>query len=165
LNHTYFIEIAKFNQWANHVVISWLKEISDEQWKAEVISSFNSVGDTAIHIIGAEKIWLQRLQKQSHPEWFPAVFKGTRTEALDTWQEAAEGLLNFVMQLNEEDLLASLHYTRINGDAYTQPVYKVLAHVFNHSTYHRGQLVTQLRQVGYEGITTTDLLAYYNLKF
>ncbi|HMS98008.1 MAG TPA: DinB family protein [Saprospiraceae bacterium] len=165
MNHTYFIEIAKFNQWANHVVISWLREISDEQWKAEVISSFNSVGDTAIHIIGAEKIWLQRLQKQSHPEWFPAVFKGTRTEALDAWQEAAEGLLNFVMQLNEEDLLASLHYTRINGDAYTQPVYKVLAHVFNHSTYHRGQLVTQLRQVGYEGITTTDLLAYYNLKF
>ena len=93
MNHTYFIEIAKFNQWANHVVISWLREISDEQWKAEVISSFNSVGDTAIHIIGAEKIWLQRLQKQSHPEWFPAVFKGTRTEALDAWQEAAEGLL------------------------------------------------------------------------
>lgn len=165
MNHTYFTEIAKFNQWANHVVISWLKEINDDQWNAEVISSFNSIEQTALHIIGAEKIWLQRLLLDPQPVWLPSIFKGSRAEALEIWEQAADGLPGFVDQLKEDDLMAPLHYTRINGDAYTQPVYKVLAHVFNHSTYHRGQLVTQLRQVGYEDITTTDLLAFYNLKF
>ena len=62
-------------------------------------------------------------------------------------------------------LTLPLHYTRLNGESYTQPVYKVLAHIFNHSTYHRGQLVTQLRQLGFEDITSTDLTTFYNLKF
>jgi len=40
-------------------------------------------------------------------------------------------------------------------------VYEILSHVFNHSTYHRGQLVTLFRQVGFTDVTSTDLLLYY----
>jgi uncharacterized damage-inducible protein DinB len=33
-------------------------------------------------------------------------------------------------------------------------------HVFNHGTYHRGQLVTMLRQVGVTEIPQTDYIAF-----
>ena len=71
----------------------------------------------------------------------------------------------FTENLEESDLSAPLKYKRLNGEEYEQETYKILAHVFNHSAYHRGQLVTQLRQIGFEDVTTLDLLAYYNLKF
>jgi hypothetical protein len=37
-----------------------------------------------------------------------------------------------------------------NGDTGQMPYYQTFAHIVNHSTYHRGQLVTLLRQAGYD---------------
>jgi uncharacterized damage-inducible protein DinB len=36
----------------------------------------------------------------------------------------------------------------------------MLLHVFNHGTYHRGQLVTMLRQLGIENIPATDFIVW-----
>ena len=35
--------------------------------------------------------------------------------------------------------------------------------VMNHSTYHRGQLVTLLRGAGFTALSTTDLISFYRL--
>jgi uncharacterized damage-inducible protein DinB len=43
-------------------------------------------------------------------------------------------------------------------------VYHVLHHIFNHSTYHRGQLVTMLRQLGSKDIPATDFIAFVKKK-
>jgi uncharacterized damage-inducible protein DinB len=37
-----------------------------------------------------------------------------------------------------------------------------MQHLANHSTYHRGQVVTMLRQLG-AAAPSTDLIAYYRL--
>ena len=47
-----------------------------------------------------------------------------------------------------------------NGVRQAQPFSHTLQHVVNHGTYHRGQVVTMLRQLGAEALTT-DLIAYY----
>ena len=47
-----------------------------------------------------------------------------------------------------------------NGVRQAQPFSHTLQHVVNHGTYHRGQVVTMLRQLGAEA-PTTDLIAYY----
>ena len=161
----YFVELATYNQWANHTVISWLNLITEEQWNAPVVSSFNSIGQTSLHIIGAEKIWLDRLQHNPNPSWLPATFAGSKTDAMQVWEAASAGLLLFTQDLEEAQLSAPMKYKRLNGEEYEHETYKILAHIFNHSAYHRGQLVTQLRQMGFEDVTTLDLLSYYNLKF
>jgi uncharacterized damage-inducible protein DinB len=40
---------------------------------------------------------------------------------------------------------------------------QTFSHVVNHSTYHRGQLVTLLRQTGFTQLSSTDLATYYML--
>jgi uncharacterized damage-inducible protein DinB len=40
----------------------------------------------------------------------------------------------------------------------------LFAHVVNHATYHRGQLVTMLRQVGFTDVSATDFLGFYKKK-
>ncbi|MCW3088046.1 MAG: hypothetical protein JWQ78_1432, partial [Sediminibacterium sp.] len=42
-------------------------------------------------------------------------------------------------------------------------VKEILLHLFNHGTYHRGQLVTLLRQVGVEEIPRTDYIEFSRL--
>lgn len=44
------------------------------------------------------------------------------------------------------------------------PVNVILMHVFNHATYHRGQLVTMLRQLGVKKIPQTDFMVYMSKK-
>ena len=44
--------------------------------------------------------------------------------------------------------------------ANAQPLWQLLQHVANHSTYHRGQITTMLRQLGAKA-TSTDLIIFY----
>ena len=55
-------------------------------------------------------------------------------------------------------------YKNSKKDQFKQPVYEMLMHLFNHQTYHRGQLITMLRQTGETNIPNTDLIAYLRKK-
>ena len=157
----YAIELADYNVWANNIVCGWLEKISDGQWNQHIVSSFNSTRETVLHIIGAEQIWLQRLNKEVKTVWLPNVYTGTKAEHIALWKKLSQELKDFVIDLDEMHLKEKLDFKRLNGDAYSMPYYQVLAHIFNHSTYHRGQLITMMRQAGFTDVGSTDMLGYF----
>lgn len=159
----YFKEIAEYNLWANTIVCDWLEQITDEQWNKEIFSSFNTIKETVLHIISAEKAWLQRFKKQP-VEWLQSTYRGTKDEHIKLWKENSAELKAFIDAFDENDLNKDLDFKRLNGDAYSMPYYQLFAHVVNHATYHRGQLVTMLRQAGFTNISSTDLLGVYRNK-
>jgi len=156
----YFQELAEFNLWANTIVCNWLEQISDEQWKKEIISSFNSIQQTVLHVISAENAWLQRFRKEPF-DWLQSTYKGTKEEHISLWKKTSAGLKAFIGTFDEKDLNTNLDFKRLNGEAFSMPYYQLFAHVVNHGTYHRGQLVTMLRQAGFTNIGSTDLLGVY----
>jgi uncharacterized damage-inducible protein DinB len=159
----YFKEIAEYNLWANTIVCDWLEQITDEQWNKEIFSSFNSIQETVLHIISAEKAWLQRFKKQP-VEWLQSTYRGTKNEHIKLWKDNSAELKAFIDAFDENDLNKNLDFKRLNGDAYSMPYYQLFAHVVNHATYHRGQLVTMLRQSGFMNVSSTDLLGVYRNK-
>ncbi|HKO80500.1 MAG TPA: DinB family protein [Chitinophagaceae bacterium] len=161
MTKNYFIQLADYNLWANDIVHSWLNKVTDEQWEQTVISSFDSIAETSLHIAAAETVWLDRLNNAAAPVWLPSVFKGSKNETLDVWNKASKNLKSFIENFDETKLQINLSFKRLNGDAYEMPHYQVLAHVFNHSSYHRGQIVTMLRQVGFAGVGSTDMLGFF----
>ncbi|MBK8701434.1 MAG: DinB family protein [Saprospiraceae bacterium] len=162
MNIAYFQELSAYNVWANQLVCGWLKQLTAGQWTQPIISSFGSIADTTIHIAGAEKIWLDRLNQVENPIWLPAVFKGSQAEALSLWQQASVELTAFVRHMEDHKLNTAMSFRRINGDVNELSHYQVLAHVFNHTTHHRGQLITMLRQLGFTAVSSTDVLRFYN---
>ena len=82
----YFQELAEYNVWANNIVCSWLDQINDEQWNKEIISSFNSIQETVLHIISAEKAWLERFE-QKPVEWLQFTYKGSKEEHIILWKK------------------------------------------------------------------------------
>jgi len=161
MTQKYFLQLANYNIWANNIVHSWFENITGEQWNQKVVSSFENIADTALHVAGAETIWLERLNNVASPVWLPASFKGNKNEIINEWKKASEGLRVFVENFDETEMDSILKFKRLNGIAYELPYYHVLAHVFNHSTYHRGQLVTLLRQVGFTNVSSTDLSGFF----
>lgn len=160
---SYFKELASYNLWANNTVFNWLNNITEEQWNKEVESSFKSLALTCIHIAGAEKIWLERFTNIENPIFLFNEFKGNKKELISIWQKASSSLKIFIDNINQDLLHQTFSFTRLNGDVEKMLYWKAFAHVFNHSSYHRGQVVTLLRNVGFKDISSTDYLAFTRL--
>lgn len=157
----YFIELANFNIWANNIVISWLEQINDDQWTQEIESSFNTIRETVLHIASAESAWYERMIKNKNIEWFQKSFTGNKQEVIELWKTKSQNILDFLNEFDETRMNEILAFTRLNGEKQTMPYFQIFAHVLNHSTYHRGQIVTMLRQSGFTNVSSTDLLGYY----
>ncbi len=156
----YVNELAEYNCWANEQICTWLQAISETQWHQTVVSSFNSIAETCLHIASAEHAWTLRIVDKP-AEWLATNFNGDKNALIKKWKEVSTQLKEVVHQFDENKLQSILHFTRLNGDKHDLAFNKVFAHVFNHSTYHRGQLVTLFRQVGFTNIQSTDLTSFY----
>ena len=137
-----------YNAWANARFYESNEGLDETRRTAPLESSFPSVIDTLGHIVGAEWIWLSRWQGASpagFPEWLQAPsLEDLRSRLSRVESERAE----YLAGLSENDLQRPLAYTLLNGTASSTRLLDLLLHVVNHSTYHRGQLTTLLRQVG-----------------
>lgn len=157
----YFIELVEFNNWADQRVITWLYQITNEQWNQVTKSSFASIRDTALHIVSAKKIWLEFWANTPNPVYLSSTFTGTREQLLDIWAKASTELTSFIETYSKEDYGNEINVMKPNGEIITMEFRKTLPHMVNHSTYHRGQLVTLLRQSGFIDLSNTDLFTYY----
>lgn len=158
----YFIELAEFSNWADNRVINWLTQITDEQWNKTAISSFRSIRDTAIHIVSAKKIWLDFWTNAPNPVYLSLEFTGTRLELINIWKTISAELRSFIENYPIENYTNEISVKKPNGQLSTMEFRKTFPHMVNHSTYHRGQLVTLLRQSGFSNLSNTDLFTYYN---
>jgi len=155
------LQYARYNIWANKRIIDVLLKHDEEVLNMEIKSSFPSLQATVFHSWGAESIWLKRLHLEEKPVFASMDFKGPFAEACNEWQKASEGLLQFIeKQYDDKALEHVFQYNDLKGTPHKNPVYATLQHVFNHSTYHRGQLVTMLREVGETKLPTTDFIVY-----
>ena len=86
------------------------------------------------------------------------------SEALQLLMATSQSLVNTIDHSPEDAFEQQIIFARIGGSTESMPMHQICHHVLNHSTYHRGQIVTLLRHVGYNDITSTDLLNFYNRK-
>jgi len=153
-------ELYEYNRWANRRALAAAARLSPEDFTRELGSSFPSVRATLAHIVSAEWIWLSRWQGTS-PSGVPESWDLSTIDALqERWEEVAREQEAFVAQLTDEALLRDISYHTTRGDHYRTPLWQLLRHVVNHSTYHRGQVTTLLRQLGAEP-ASTDLILFY----
>ncbi len=137
-----------YTDWANDRILEAIQGLSEEQFTRPLVSSFPSIRDTLSHIASAEWIWLRRWMGESPltiPEWMNAPSLALLTDQMHRISSDREG---YLAALAAGTIGSTLHYRSIKGDPFAMPLEQTLIHCANHSTYHRGQLVTMLRQVG-----------------
>jgi uncharacterized damage-inducible protein DinB len=153
-------QYAGYNLWANSKMTEAVNLLGAEQQQREIVSSFNSIYKTVFHVWGAEFLWWKRVHKAPHISRLEDQFNGSMEELCKTWNELDKQWLGFVNDITDTALNEKLDYQSMKGDPFSNEIYLILQHVFNHSTYHRGQMVTMLRQVGAEKIPNGDFIAW-----
>ena len=155
------VQCAEYNVWANNRIINLLLKLEPGIAEKELTSSFPTLKATVIHMWSAESIWLQRLQLTEHPQWIQNSFAGSFEEACLECQKTSSIIEEFVKnQYDDRSFSHIVQFYDWKKLAHKMPVFQVLHHIFNHSTYHRGQLTTMLREAGIKEIPMTDFIVF-----
>ncbi|HXQ26583.1 MAG TPA: DinB family protein [Candidatus Acidoferrales bacterium] len=155
-----FRTLYQYNSWANHRTLDSCASLTPEQFTRNLGSSFGSVRDTLVHILGAEWIWLERWHGRV-PTGLPVAADSPDFESVRRrWTEVERDLTDYIASLTPEDLHRAVQLKTLAGVPHSQPLWPCLQHLANHSTYHRGQIATLLRQLGAKAVST-DLIGFY----
>lgn len=153
-----------YNPWANAQVLYAVSRLNTEQFTRDFENSFRSVRETLVHILSAEWIWLERW-KGTSPKSMLAAQELTNVEAIKTrWGKVESERVEFIRSLNPERLQTVISYLNTRVQIFAYPLWQMMVHVVNHSTYHRGQITTLVRQVGARPVATDLLLFFYDAK-
>lgn len=157
-------QFAAYNYWANQRITDAANNLTDEQLHKEITSSFSSIYKTLLHLWDVEDIWWQRIKLTERTEWQSTTFTGSVVELSKNLVLQSKLWKEWIEAASEEALSNEFNYTNRKNNNFTQPISEMLVHLFNHQTYHRGQLVTQLRQAGYTSIPNSDMISFLRKK-
>ena len=157
-------QFGAYNIWANQKIMDLILELPEEKQIAEVPSSFNSLYKTVLHMWDAESAWWQRMKLQERIVIPSENFKGTMKDVVNGLAQQSHQWLDWVSSVSDIALDHVFQYQNTKKEQFKQPVYQMILHVFNHGTYHRGQLVNILRQLGIEKIPQTDFIIWSRKK-
>lgn len=154
------LQFSAYSLWANQLLLDSILQLPEEMHTQEVPGSFNSLQKTLLHMLDAECIWWQRMKLQER------ITRPSETFAGDTRDLAAQLIKQnrqwseWVSSAQERMLQHVFIYQNTKREQFKQPMYQMLLHLFNHGTYHRGQLVTMLRELGVTRIPQTDFIVW-----
>ena len=144
--------LHRYDIWANRLLFDAVEEGPDQV-------RTSAVRDIVAHIVSAEWIWMERLSGRN-PSDVPAwVDEGDVPFLRDLSGEVEKRRGTFLAGLDEAGVTREVEIRFLSGREEKAVVWRVLTHVFNHSTYHRGQLARAIRE---SGVTppSTDLIFF-----
>jgi uncharacterized damage-inducible protein DinB len=150
---------VNYNLWANTTLVNWLRTKPADLLEKVVPSSFPSVRLTLLHMWQTECYWYSILKKA---EFKPTPeFAGTMEDVFTTFLEQSSQLARLVHSMTDERIRES---TLIVSQWFRCDFmnFEYIMQVVNHSTYHRGQVTSIGRNLGFTDGPMTDY-NFYNI--
>ena len=157
-------QFSAYNVWANTLLAQLISNLPAELHEKEIPSSFSSLKKTIVHMWSAESIWWQRINLQERVIAPADNFNGNIHDVLEELKKQNTQWHEWITKALEHQLQHIFQYENFKGQQFKQPIFQMLLHLFNHGTYHRGQIINMLRQLGVEKIPQTDFIVWSRKK-
>lgn len=143
-----------YDLWANTRFVERLERELDAVLDGPVPNSFPSLRSTLLHIRDAEHAWWCRLT--GSPVRWPAEEDRTLASLLPHTKR-----LHMLVHAMDPGALYTVHdYKDLRDNTHRQPAWQMILHCLNHSTQHRGQLITMMRALELAEIPANDLVVF-----
>jgi len=153
-------ELYEFNAWAHRRIFDALTSLPTDQYLRDLKSSHGGIHGTLCHTVWAEQLWLTRWLGAPPPAVPQGRDLGSLAEVRARWEDVETKRRVFFAGLTEAKLTATLTVQPSTGGAYVHTYRQTLQHAVDHSSYHRGQIITLLRQLGVKPPSTGLILFY-----
>ncbi|TGL61752.1 damage-inducible protein DinB [Leptospira ognonensis] len=140
--------LAKYHTWATDHLYLHLSGVSDTDYRKDSGLFFKSIHRTLNHLLVVDQLWFSRFAEGRSPvialdleiEMDREKLKDRLVDQTKKW----EGLIKSAKSFPE-----TLDYSTMRGFQSKIPFTPALAHVFNHGTHHRGQIIAAMTTAGY----------------
>jgi uncharacterized damage-inducible protein DinB len=149
-----------YDEWATNKLIDAAEKVDTAGLQKDLGTSFGSLFGTLLHTYGAQALWLARWKHSPNPGLATVEQIPTLEELKSRWQKLRMEFREFLNSKTDDELQSAHSYTDLKGNPWSELLYQQIQHLMFHSMYHRGQVVTLLRQLG-QTPPQTDLIAYY----
>ena len=156
-------QYAEYNRWANQKMSDWLCSKDQALMDIEIKSSFPTINKTLSHIWVAEHVWMCRIENLKWDNLATRHEGQSMEQIIEDLLWASQWYIDKLKGVSETDLIKLINYKLLSGDTGESSLLHIFHHVMNHSTYHRGQLVTMMRMLGLEEIPAMDLIVFQRL--
>jgi uncharacterized damage-inducible protein DinB len=131
--------LFSYDNWANKEVLVSLQRI--EKPPARLIQLL-------AHIVSAERLWLERIEVR--PQTLPVWPSLTLTQCEQEMGTLSGRFRGYLSAIGEEELTRKIKYVNSKGESFLNEVQDILMHVVMHSVYHRGQIASDVRSMGFQ---------------
>ncbi|CAG4997824.1 hypothetical protein DYBT9275_01858 [Dyadobacter sp. CECT 9275] len=142
---------TRYNLWANATLVHWLKTKSPELLDKEVTSSFPTIRLTLLHILKTQGYWLSVISGEEYSENQGADPESVLSEVIDQSARIVEFVESMPAESIQDETMVINPWFECNF-----PNFEYILHLVNHTTYHRGQIITVGRQLGLTDAPITD---------
>lgn len=149
-----------FNSWANNRIFDALASVPPEELTRDLQSSHGSIHATLTHLVGAEKMWVSRMVGRADKAMVTPAELPSLADIRHLWEQTGFAMAKFLGTMSDRALSEKFTMFTTTGQQFTQIYWQAIQHVVDHSTYHRGQIITLLRQMGHTP-PSTGLITFY----
>jgi uncharacterized damage-inducible protein DinB len=137
-----------FNAWATNRIFDALALLPAEQCTRDMGASHGSIHGTLTHLVASEKKWLSYWVGRPDAAMLTGAEVSTTATLKTAWEETGFAIARWLGTLTDRKLQEPFTMTTAAGTTHTHTITQALQHLVDHGTYHRGQVVTLLRQLG-----------------
>ena len=153
--------LIDYHYWARDRVLDAVEALSPDQFIRDTGSSFRSVRDTLVHVYSSEWVWHSRWLGRSPTVHLPPDPFTNVATIRSVWRDHEATMREYLSRLDDDGVNRVIEYTLFNGQVSASALWQMVQHVVNHASYHRGQVVTMLRQLGAPPPKSLDLITFY----
>jgi uncharacterized damage-inducible protein DinB len=160
----YLKELFAYNQWANARVLKDCENLTPEQWLQPQGHSWGSIRNVVVHNMAAERIWFDRIQGTSrrgllNPDDFPDL-----PVIHKYWNALTAEIFSFLDAQTKQSVQQVIEYQNTSGKPFSLEMWKILVHVANHATHHRGELAAMFAVIGVDHVEEDWYYYFLELK-
>jgi uncharacterized damage-inducible protein DinB len=160
MNTAVLLEHLRYNAWASRRALDMARELAEDEAARDLHSSHGSVMGTLAHIFLAERMWWSRIQGRGRKSLADAGEEFT-IERLDReWPPLFEQYERWAAGMAEEEWDRVVAYVTTTGAHHETTLRRIILHLVNHGSIHRGQVSAMVRQLGRKPVAT-DMIDYY----
>ena len=141
--------LVAYSAWATNRIFEAVEGLLPEETMRDMKSSHKSIHGTLTHLVGTEKMWLSRMSGTPDKAMLKPTDVPTVADVKATWEQTGFALAKFLGLQTDKKLEDTFGFLTLTGEQFTYRYGEALQHVVNHSTFHRGQVVSLMRQMGH----------------
>ncbi|PQJ16072.1 DinB family protein [Aureicoccus marinus] len=132
----FFQELLDYNYYCNKAIMEQLIALDSMPEQSHKLFS---------HILNAHHIWNHRILET------PSEFEVWQLHDAKEWEEMHydNQRTTFEIISGRDEFDQRVDYTSTEGRTFSNSMSDILFHITNHSTHHRGQIMTELRALGH----------------